>query len=54
MKKERVINKRRGVRFIRAEGGGDYSSLTSNESSGEMEGAGQKEKENKREAEAGF
>lgn len=53
MKKERVIKKRRGVRYIRAEGG-DYSSLTSNESSGEMEGAGQKEKENKREAEAGF
>lgn len=36
------------MRFIRAEGG-NYSSLTSNESSGEMEGAGKKE--NKREAE---
>ncbi len=35
-------------------GGGNYSSLTSNESSGEMEGAGKEEKENKREAETGF
>lgn len=43
MGKERVIKDSRGVRFIRAEGG-NYSSLTSNESSGEMEGAGKKEK----------
>lgn len=33
----------RGVRFIRAEGG-NYSSLTSNESSGEMEGSGREPK----------
>ncbi len=38
------------MRFIRAEGG-HYSSLTSNESSGEMKGLGRKEN---KEAETGF
>lgn len=53
MTKERVIKETRAVWFIRAEGG-NYSSLTSNKSSGEMEGAGEKEEENKREAETGL
>ena len=43
MRKERMIKEMRGGRFIRVEGG-NYSSLTSNESSGEMEGSGKKEK----------
>lgn len=43
MRKERVIKETRGVRFIRVEGW-NYSSPTSNENSGEMEGLGKKYK----------
>lgn len=42
MRKERGIKETSGVRFIREEGR-NYFSLTSNESSGEIEGSGKEE-----------